>query len=180
MQLWREISAHGSPGSYRRVARLTGYLRRQEQRGQPLPHAPPSLTPTEAVGILVRRPADRIAAEQHTIDCMTSMHLDVGHTARCFETIAQLLRHQAVEDARQQLDHWMATAEASEIPELTASLTKLRQDVAAVAAALELPYSHSQGQTEGQINWLKLIKHAIYGRAKFDLLRQRVLYAAAN
>ncbi len=31
---------------------------------------------------------------------------------------------------------------------------------------------------EGQINRLKLLKRQMYGRAKFDLLRQQVLYAA--
>jgi DNA-binding PadR family transcriptional regulator len=35
-----------------------------------------------------------------------------------------------------------------------------------------------QGQTEGQITRLKLIKRQGYGRARFDLLRQRVLHAA--
>ena len=39
-------------------------------------------------------------------------------------------------------------------------------------------YLHAQGQTEGQITRLKLIKRQGYGRAKFDLLRQRVLHAA--
>ena len=29
---------------------------------------------------------------------------------------------------------------------------------------------------EGQVNRLKLIKRQMYGRAKFDLLRQRVLH----
>jgi len=36
----------------------------------------------------------------------------------------------------------------------------------------------SNGQTEGQVNRLKLIKRTMYGRANFDLLRQRVLRAA--
>jgi transposase len=40
-----------------------------------------------------------------------------------------------------------------------------------------LPYS--QGQTEGRVNKLKLIKRSMYGRGKFDLLKQRVLYASA-
>jgi len=45
-----------------------------------------------------------------------------------------------------------------------------------VYAGLTLNYSN--GQTEGQINRLKLVKRAMYGRGKFDLLRQRVLHAA--
>jgi transposase len=109
---------------------------------------------------------------------VSAVHADVCQAVVRFETFAQLLRGRPVEDARQQLDHWMATAKATEIPELTAFVTKLRQDADAVAAALELPYS--QGQTEGQINRLKMVKRAMYGRAKFDLLRQRVLYATAS
>jgi len=49
----------------------------------------------------------------------------------------------------------------------------LRQDRDAVVAGLMLPWS--QGQAEGQVNRLKSIKRARYGRANFDLLRQRVL-----
>jgi transposase len=49
-------------------------------------------------------------------------------------------------------------------------------DIDAVRAALTLPWSN--GPAEGQINRLKLLKRQMYGRAKFDLLRSRVLHAA--
>ncbi len=49
----------------------------------------------------------------------------------------------------------------------------IKQDLAAVTNALSLPWSN--GQTEGQVNRLKLIKRQMYGRANFDLLRKRVL-----
>ena len=44
---------------------------------------------------------------------------------------------------------------------------------------MTLPYS--QGQTEGQVNKLKLVKRSMYGRGKFDLLRKRArsLYAVS-
>ncbi len=45
-----------------------------------------------------------------------------------------------------------------------------------MVAAMAMPCS--QGQTEGRVNKLKLIKRLMYGRAKFDLLRQRVMYAS--
>ena len=32
------------------------------------------------------------------------------------------------------------------------------------------------GQVEGQVNKLKLLKRTMYGRASFSLLRQRVLH----
>lgn len=35
---------------------------------------------------------------------------------------------------------------------------------------------HSNGQTEGFINKLKLTKRSMYGRGQIDLLRQRVLH----
>ena len=39
--------------------------------------------------------------------------------------------------------------------------------------ALLLPWSN--GQAEGQVNRLRLIKRQMYGRAGFELLRKRVL-----
>ena len=51
----------------------------------------------------------------------------------------------------------------------------LSQDLAAVRAALTLPWSTSP--VEGHINRLKTVKRQMYGRASFDLLRQRLLAA---
>ncbi len=55
------------------------------------------------------------------------------------------------------------------------ALLKLPRD-SPVKAALETAWGN--GQTEGQVNRLKLIKRQIYGRAGFDLLRRRVIQAA--
>ena len=43
-------------------------------------------------------------------------------------------------------------------------------------ATLATPWSN--GQSEGHITKLKLLKRQMYGRADFDLLRRRVLLAA--
>lgn len=51
----------------------------------------------------------------------------------------------------------------------------LRRDEAAVRAAITEPWSN--GQVEGQVHRLKLIKRTMYGRASFALLRRRVLAA---
>jgi len=67
-------------------------------------------------------------------------------------------------------------AAESEIAELRRFALGLRDDAAAVRAGLTR--AESNGQTEGQINRLKRVKRAMYGRGKFDLLRQRVLNAA--
>lgn len=52
----------------------------------------------------------------------------------------------------------------------------LRKDAAAIKAALALPWSN--GQLEGQINKLKLLKRQMYGRANLKLLEHRLLCVA--
>lgn len=75
------------------------------------------------------------------------------------------------------LDGWLTRAEAAINPvELRRFAQGLRQDLAAVRAALSSPWSN--GQTEGQVNRLKTLKRQMYGRANFDLLRRRFLLAA--
>ena len=71
------------------------------------------------------------------------------------------------------LSAWLDAAECSGIAEIAGLAAGIRQDQAPVDAALSLEWS--AGQTEGQINRLKLIKRQGYGRAGVDLLRKRVL-----
>ena len=49
----------------------------------------------------------------------------------------------------------------------------LKYDLSAVRNAMTTPWSN--GQTEGQINRLKTLKRAMYGRAQVELLRARML-----
>jgi transposase len=51
----------------------------------------------------------------------------------------------------------------------------VEKDEAAVRAAIVLPWSN--GQAEGQITRLKLVKRQMYGRAKIDLLQARLIGA---
>jgi transposase len=88
------------------------------------------------------------------------------------QTFFRLIR----DHSSSQLTPWMDNALESQTPELRSFARGLGRDEIAVRAGLDLPWS--QGQTEGQITRLKLIKRQGYGRAKFDLLRQRVLHAA--
>jgi transposase len=76
----------------------------------------------------------------------------------------------------ERLDGWLQAASESGVRELQSFARTLSWDYDAVAAALR--YEWSQGQVEGQINRLKLIKKQMYGRANFDLLRRRVLGVA--
>jgi transposase len=68
-----------------------------------------------------------------------------------------------------QLASWLAKTEGSL---LSAFARGLYKDQAAVCAALSEPWSN--GQTEGQINRLKLLKRQMYGRAGMALLKARI------
>jgi transposase len=70
------------------------------------------------------------------------------------------------------LDPWIADASVSLIASLA---TGIIRDKAAVRAAITEPWSN--GQTEGQITKLKLVKRQMYGRAKLDLLQARLIGA---
>lgn len=52
----------------------------------------------------------------------------------------------------------------------------MTKDIDAVRAAIASNWSN--GQTEGQITKLKLIKRQMYGRAKLDLLEARLIATA--
>lgn len=81
-----------------------------------------------------------------------------------------MLRNRQVE----KLDDWLRQATTSGVRELRRFALGLVQDEAAVRAALSQKWSN--GQVEGQVTKLKLLKRQMYGRAKFDLLRARVLH----
>jgi transposase len=72
----------------------------------------------------------------------------------------------------QPLGEWIAKAVASGVPELVGFASGLRSDAAAVEAALTTAWSN--GPVEGQVNRLKAIKRAMFGRAGMTLLRARV------
>jgi len=74
----------------------------------------------------------------------------------------------------ERLDAWRASVATSQIQELQRFANSLEQDKAAVL--MGLMHSHNNGQAEGQVTRIKLIKRMMYGRAGFPLLRQRVLH----
>ncbi|WP_029002252.1 transposase [Azohydromonas australica] len=71
-------------------------------------------------------------------------------------------------------DRWLAQLRGCAVPELRRFATGLLIDHDAERAAAVMHWS--SGQVEGQINQLKLLKRQMYGRAKLDLLRIRVLH----
>ena len=128
----------------------------------------------------MKRSENRSEEEIQTLKRLKTIHWITERCCTLFEEFAGTLRdkeQRSEEQARRRLEQWTGRAKASGIAELEAFAVKLLHDTDAVVAAMTLPYS--QGQTEGRINKLKLVKRSMYGRGKFDLLRQRALYASA-
>jgi transposase len=71
------------------------------------------------------------------------------------------------------LNAWIAAVDADDLPELHSYANGLKRDYDAVRNGLTL--AHSSGAVEGQVNRIKMIKRQMFGRAKLDLLRKRVL-----
>ncbi len=77
----------------------------------------------------------------------------------------------------EQSDSWLQRALQKDAPrEIRRFAHGLCRDLDAVRMAFTSLWSN--GQTEGHVNRLKMIKRQIYGRAGFDLLRIRFLHAA--
>ena len=179
-RIWKEISEQGYPGAYQNVVQITRYLKEQERLGNPVPDRSPGISASHAAGILVKRSENRSEEETRTLKRLQTVHRVTERCCTLFEEFAGMLRDKEPkqkEQARRSFKGWTERAKASGVAELRAFAVKLLQDTEAVVAAMVLSYS--QGQTEGRINKLKLVKRSMYGRGKFDLLRQRVLYAAS-
>lgn len=190
LQLWRELrEQYGYSGGWRQVARWLDRHRHLvpppepgslplRRNGRPpraapaRPAAPPRLSTRRATWLLMGQPQALTEEEQGLVERLCGQ---APALATAYE-LAQVFITMVRKRQGAKLDAWLAQAAASGVPELQRFGTGLERDKAAVQAALTLPYSN--GQVEGQVNRLKLIKRMAYGRAKFDLLRQRVLARA--
>ena len=76
----------------------------------------------------------------------------------------------------QGLEEWLAGCSRSGFMELVTFGAGLNREYGAITAGLDLRWSN--GPVEGAVNRLKFIKRRMYGRAGFELLRQKVLKAS--
>lgn len=70
---------------------------------------------------------------------------------------------------------WCAGVHADDLPALHSLVDGFLRDEGAVTAGLTLPWSC--GPVEGNVTRIKFLKRQCFGRAKFDLLRKRILLA---
>ncbi len=136
----------------------------------------------KADNALNRAPSARTVARLMTIDrdglskaetvTVAAIEASVPLLVEAREVIAAfqaMVRKKALAE----LDPWLEQARSSLVASFANGVIK---DKAAVSAAITSPWSN--GQTEGQITKLKLVKRQMYGRGKLDLLQARVIGSA--
>ena len=193
-QLWREIAAQGYRGVRKQVARWV-----QHQRLEPTPTGPKKYrgnqsggsqpaadlantqaaatthmaleAPRRLVWLLLRNSAE-LDAEEHATLSRIQQYAQVARATELAREFQAMVRQRRPE----LLDRWLAACLESGILELQSFATGLQREYASIRAALSEPWS--TGQVEGQITRVKLVKRQMYGRAKCDLLKQRVLQRA--
>jgi len=177
-KLWQEIYALGFEYSMTNVSRFLAHLRREGRPPQPVGAKQSEVTglqgPTaRQVALLCVQRAERLDDDETAyFRHLRATHDHIEAACQLSQDFAGLLRERQGE----KLDGWIERVSASGIQQLQRLATGLLADEAAVHAGLTMVWS--DGQTEGQVNRLKLIKRTMYGRANFDLLRPRVLRAA--
>ncbi len=120
--------------------------------------------------LLLKPPEEREPDEQRLVQAFCESCADVHQAV----LLVQQFRSLVTERRSVELDAWLTRALSADAPvEMRRFAAGLQTDYKAVQAALCQPWSN--GQTEGQVNRLKLLKRQMYGRANFDLLRKRVL-----
>jgi transposase len=185
--LWREIRQQGYPGTCKQIIQWAHERRERPAPTTPIKYLGPRPRSGESqppVGAVVDPPALPAARRLVWLFLKHSDQLESDE----LKLRDQLLSHPVLTKAKQLaqdfhralqrrkprlFDTWLKQCETAQIPEFVHLAAGMRNTYSAVKAAFTSKYSN--GQTEGQVNRLKLLKRQMYGRANLDLLRSRFL-----
>lgn len=164
--LWRSLQTQGFRGSLRVVTEWATRRRRAEKVDADTLHRLPSAR-TIARMLTIRRD-DLSKSETVTVAAVETGVPSLIEAREIVEDFHAMIRRKAEAD----LDPWIERARVSLVASFASGIVK---DIASVRAAI---VSHwSNGQTEGQITKLKLVKRQMYGQGKLDLLQARLIGA---
>lgn len=185
--MYREIAEQGYTGSNTAVGRFVAPLRAKKGTARSFKSVEPETkTMVKPEEVKQKRPLTALQVA-HWITFKEDQRLEWQKTclaqhcqvdaqiAQTFELIQEftvMLRERQGE----KLDAWLQKVEEQGVSELQSFAQGLRRDYDAVKAGLTLVWS--QGQVEGQVHRLKLLKRQMYGRESFQILRKRVLQRA--
>jgi transposase len=150
-QLWRELRERGFRGSSTRLRQWMVQYYRPEKKRNRLSRSSTSLVPSprQVTWILLDGPRSVEEPVKEWIKHFCQRVPEIHYTAQLARKFAELLR----EKRKDELTDWMERAAQSPLASFVAGL---RRDWTAVQAAFSVPWS--QGQVEGQVNRLKMLK----------------------
>ena len=165
-ELWRRLKMQGFRGSPRVVAEWATRRRRAEKAdAQSLQRIPSART----IARLMTIGRDTLSkSETITIAAIEDRVPLLVEAREIIAAFHAMIRRKSEAD----LATWLERARKSLVASFANGVTK---DAVAVNAAISSSWSN--GQTEGQITKLKLVKRQMYGRGKLDLLQARLLGA---
>ena len=156
-ELWRSLKRQGFRGCLRVVSEWSGRRRRSEKMDASAISRTPS---ARTIARLMTIGRDRLSkAETVTVAAIESGVELLVEAREIVADFQAMIRRKALAD----LDPWIERAKTSLVAAFANGVTK---DKAAVSAAISSGWSN--GQTEGQICKLKLVKRQMYGRGKLD------------
>jgi transposase len=169
-QIWRELQAMGYPHSDRALRAHLEPLRGKVKGDFLAASSLDRFSAKEATWLFIRHFADLKEKEREELAAIRQE----SETAETIYQLVQAFLQMVRQLGGEHLESWLRSVRACNIPELHRFANGLERDKAAVLVGLTL--FHNNGQTEGQVTRIKLIKRMMYGRAGFALLRQRVLH----
>jgi len=170
-QIWHEIRELGFGGARRTVGDWAT-KKRKSMESSVSDRMSRKIAPwsaSRAAWLLVKQKEELTEEDKQALERMKEADEKITEAYDLGQRFTGMIRERRPES----LLPWLEDAAKSRISALKGFANGIKQDLAAVTNALSLPWSN--GQTEGQVNRLKLIKRQMYGRANFDLLRNRVL-----
>ena len=168
-RLWRELVQIGFKGRPGTVRTWAGRRRKHEPQAVAGKAAVQPLSGGHVAHTLTAEADALSQGEQAFVSHVLAQAPELAAAVAVAKRLNLLLRRKSQES----LAAVLADADNTQLAPFADSI---RRDLAAVQAALDLPWTTSPA--EGQINRLKMLKRTMYGRAGFPLLRARVLNAA--
>ena len=168
-QIWREIRELGYEGARRTPGEWATKKRKLASSSDTGAKKIIPWTASNAAWLLVKPEDELTEDDRQALERMKEADEKVAQAYTWGQRFTEMVRERQPDS----LLPWLEDVGKSRISALVSFAKGIKQDIAAVMNALSLPWSN--GQTEGQVNRLKLIKRQMYGRANFDLLRKRVI-----
>ena len=169
-ELWRRLRAAGFGGSLRVVTEWTTRRRRATRVGANRPGLITTVPSARTIARLLTSERDCKSAEALRIRVAIETASPRIVAAR---NLLDRFRTMMAAKMPNDLAPWIRDAVDSELASFASGI---QADEDAVKAAIVEPWSN--GQTEGQVTLLKLVKRQMYGRGKVDLLRARMVQPA--